>query len=200
MSENEKNTVESEMANNATNDTMGHKILANAIMFILKNDTISVGNLISRFKFDPEIALSIISAFKGTLLGEEIDKNGTTETVATIVKKDVADYSNILSYQDGILTLNEGFYFSDIASHVNLTITSNDKPVYANYIVSSVIVKTASGSTVSTTCNADKTSCTYTMPESNVTVTVQYVKTYTVSVTNHYLKNSSSSFTTISPT
>ena len=85
MCENVKNTIESEVnnVNDTTNDTVGHKILADAIMFILKNDTISIGSLINRFRFNPEIAFSIISAFKGTLIGEEID-NGLFEV---IVKK-----------------------------------------------------------------------------------------------------------------
>ncbi len=48
---------------------------------------------------------------------------------------DVSNYSSILSYSNGLLTLNEGYYFDFIdIRYGGATITSNDKKVYINTI------------------------------------------------------------------
>ena len=49
--------------------------------------------------------------------------------------QNVSDYSDILSYSDSVLTLNEGYYFDLISVRTSeLTITSNNKHVYLNNI------------------------------------------------------------------
>lgn len=48
---------------------------------------------------------------------------------------DTSDYSSVLSYSDGNLVLNEGYYFDYIdIGYNNLKITSNNKKVYVNVI------------------------------------------------------------------
>lgn len=127
MCENVKNTVESEVnnVNDTTNDIVGHKILADAIMFILRNDTISIGSLINRFRFNPEIAFSIISAFKGTLIGEEID-NGLFEV---IVKK----FDDI--NKELVEILNENGFTNDDINLALTDISINDKEEISNILM-----------------------------------------------------------------
>ena len=58
---------------------------------------------------------------------KRVDSNSSTPSVS--------DYSSILSYSNGVLTLNEGYYFDFIDIGYNgLTITSNNKKVYINTI------------------------------------------------------------------
>ncbi|MBP5408333.1 MAG: hypothetical protein J6Y42_04275, partial [Bacilli bacterium] len=50
----------------------------------------------------------------------------------------VSNYSDILSYSNSVLTLNEGYYFDLISVRISgLTITSNNKHVYLNSIFDS---------------------------------------------------------------
>ncbi len=52
--------------------------------------------------------------------------------------QNVSNYSDILSYSDSVLTLNEGYYFDLISVRISgLTITSNNKHVYLNNIFDS---------------------------------------------------------------
>jgi hypothetical protein len=63
--------------------------------------------------------------------------NGSTPSTIT-------DYSSVLSYSDGVLTLNEGYHFEYIyADYNNLKITSNNKKVYLNVIISKTANKSA---------------------------------------------------------
>ena len=137
MSENVKNTIESEMVNNATNDTAGHKILANAIMYILKNDVISIGDLVNRFNFDSEIAISILSAFKGTLIGEDTG-NGFFEVIVDKfddVNKELVEILNENGFTDDDIKfalteipINEKEEISNILKEEREWVSSDNKP------------------------------------------------------------------------
>lgn len=106
------------------------------LLFLLLTFFVGVGNVFALDEYQVEVSESGVNVYTYVTEYEEVNNNGTTETIATTSRKNITDYSSIIDYQDGVLTLKEGLHFSDIVSHVNLTITSNDKPVYVNYMMS----------------------------------------------------------------
>ena len=51
-----------------------------------------------------------------------------------VTNNQINDYSNIVTYENDVLTLKEGLHYDLIHSHKNITVTSNKKKVYLDYL------------------------------------------------------------------
>lgn len=64
----------------------------------------------------------------------DVSDNNTITVKNAIGNTNVDDYSNIVEFSNGVLTIKEGVHINRIHAHQNITLTSNNKKVYVNVL------------------------------------------------------------------
>lgn len=129
----------------STTCTNKTKNLMISFSWIQDNDETSYGN--------NGYAISLSMEGNATGSTKVVDSNGIT-----VMEKSKTNSSTVT-----------GLGYSTMGNTVTITNTLGE-----NTIINQVSVQTTTGTTITTTCNTDKTSCTFTLPQNNVIVTVSY--------------------------